>query len=346
MNCKNSIYRYTGSSTFTLDNKTYNKVKVTNMWNKIGIRYFDNSTKETKYFNTYSVPVGEYDHIELFDAILSCFNQFASYTGGKITVSGRTQNMVTTGTNPLPSKTYTSFRNFFQFGGDCSHKGGIYVEIVNVPNGIQEILPFTLPIPTVPEPNSKYVSRSAFDNRWSAYIAIFNQGYLFDMIWLNPLFFNLKDVNIEYPNNIIGFACNHNTNTLFSDIKTGSPNSYLDNPFTIPTGIFTEYGYLIAILTGLVNSASVAGGNLGLRYAIFKESDGVYSVQRTGSDGKWALCTSSSSITSVGNYLIEDFSTERLNLINTFTIDLTEYKIKLQSLGNMFMYTYSKINSL
>lgn len=343
MNCNTYLKQYKSSSTFTLDNKTYNKVRVTNKWNQIGIRYFDNSIKETKYFNTYSIPVGEYDHIELFDAILSCFNQFASYTGGKITVSSRTQNMVTTGTNPLPSKTYTSFRNFFYFGGDCSHKGDIYVEIVNVPNGIQEILPFTLPMPTVHEPNAKYVSRSASDNRWSAYIAIFNQGYLFDMIWLNPLFFNYRSINIEYPNNIIGFACNYNTNTLFSDIKTGNPTSYVDNPFTIPTGIFTEYGYLIAILTGLVNSASVAGGDLGLRYAIFEVSDDTFNIQRTGSDGKWSLCTSSSSITSVGNYLIEDFSVERLNIINTFIIDLTKYKTKMQSVNNTFIYTYTSI---
>lgn len=52
MNCNTYLKQYKSSSTFTLDNKTYNKVRVTNKWNQIGIRYFDNSIKETKYFNT------------------------------------------------------------------------------------------------------------------------------------------------------------------------------------------------------------------------------------------------------------------------------------------------------
>ena len=45
MNCNNDITQYIGSSTFQFDNITYNKVKVTKDWNRLGVRYFNNATK-------------------------------------------------------------------------------------------------------------------------------------------------------------------------------------------------------------------------------------------------------------------------------------------------------------
>ncbi len=46
MNCNNDITQYIGSSTFQFNNITYNKVKVTKDWNRLGVRYFNNATKE------------------------------------------------------------------------------------------------------------------------------------------------------------------------------------------------------------------------------------------------------------------------------------------------------------
>lgn len=36
MNCNNNILQYKGTKTFTFDGVTYNKVKVTKSWNRIG----------------------------------------------------------------------------------------------------------------------------------------------------------------------------------------------------------------------------------------------------------------------------------------------------------------------
>lgn len=94
MNCNNDITQYIGSSTFVFDNITYNKVKVTEKWNRLGVRYFNNATKEVGYYNVYEIPVGEYSHTELFTAIFNCLQNFCTYTGIiNVTTQKKTQEL-------------------------------------------------------------------------------------------------------------------------------------------------------------------------------------------------------------------------------------------------------------
>ena len=52
----------------------------------------------------------------------------------------------------------------FEFTGKITYAGDIYVDIVAVPKGIQEILPFTLPMPFVHSRNAEYNSRNSYHN--------------------------------------------------------------------------------------------------------------------------------------------------------------------------------------
>lgn len=339
MNCNNNILQYKGTKTFTFDGVTYNKVKVTKSWNRIGIRHFNKSTKEVKYFNIYEVPVGEYSHTELYNAIYNCMQNFCTYTG-VLSVSRVTKNPYTNGSNPFPSKTYTSFSNRYQFSG-ISYGGDIFIDIVAVPNGIQTILPFTLPMPFVHNKNADYPSRNSDDNRFAGGIQIFNSGYFFDMIWLNPLFFYHKVIDCQYPNNFTGFACNYNKTILFSDVKTGSPNSYINCLFTVPPGVYSEYGYIIALLVSLVNSSAV-GVSENLRFIIYEE-DNKIKVRRSGNDNRWMLPTTSITVnTSFAGYTVRNYSASYLSSINTFTLDNSEVKEDyLNYYNNVIMCNYN-----
>lgn len=336
MNCNNDITQYIGSSTFVFDNITYNKVKVTYKWNRLGVRYFNNATKEVGYYNVYEIPVGEYNHTELFTAIFNCLKKFCTYTG-IINVTAQTKNPNTTGTNPFPSKTYTSFENRFVFSGEITNGGDIYVDICAVYNGIQTILPFTLPIPFVHSKNAEYNSRNSADNRFSNIIQIYNSGYFFDMIWLNPLFFYHKVINCQYPNNFTAFAVNYITNTLFSDVKTGSPTNYVNTMFTIPPGVYSEYGYIIALLVCLNNSQAVGRTNK-MQFIIYEE-DGKICVQRNQVDNLWSLPTSSITVNQeFAGYIVSDFSTSNLHNIIRFTLDTSEVKESyLNYINNMII---------
>lgn len=339
MNCNNDILQYKGTTTFTFDGVTYNKVKVTKNWNRIGIRHFNKSTKEVKYFNIYEVPVGEYSHTELYNAIYTCLQKFCTYTG-ELGVSRTTKDPMTSGSNAFPSKTYTSFYNRYQFSG-ISAGGNVYIDIVAVPNGIQMILPFTLPMPFVHNKNADYPSRNANDNRFSNRIQIFNSGYFFDMIWLNPLFFYHKVIECQYPNNFTGFACNYSTSILFSDVQTGSPKSWRDILFTVPPGVYSEYGYIIALIVSLVNSQAV-GYNEDLRFIIYEE-DNKIKVRRAGADNRWMLPTTSITVNrTFAGYTVRNFSTSYFSSINTFTLDNSEVKEKyVNYVNNIIINNYN-----
>lgn len=333
MNCNNDITQYIGSSTFQFDNITYNKVKVTKDWNRLGVRYFNNATKEVRYYNVYEIPVGEYSHTELFTAIYNCLKSFCTYTG-IINVTAQTRNPATSGNNyPFPSKSYSSFSNRFKFTGEITNGGDIYVDIVAVPKGIQEILPFTLPMPFVHSRNAEYNSRNSYDNRFSDKIQIFNSGYFFDMIWLNPLFFYHKEVNCQYPNNFTAFACNYKTTSLFSDVKTGEPSNYVNTLFTIPPGVYSEYGYIIALLVCFCNSQAV-GREDSLRFIIYEE-DGKINIQRSQADNKWSIPISSISVNrSFAGYTVRDFSESDLFRTNQFILDTSLTKKKYLNYAN------------
>lgn len=342
MNCNNDISQYKGTTTFTFDGVTYNKVKVTKSWNRIGIRYFVRSTREVKYFNIYEVPVGEYSHTELYNAIANCLIQFGEFAGN-ITVLEEGKDPAESGYNNFPLKSYTKFNNRYSFSGNGMNEKSVnYIDIVAVPNGIQTILPFTLPMPFVHNKNADYPSRNTQDDRFSNIIQIFNSGYFFNMIWMNPYFFYHKVIDCQYPNNFIGFACNYNTSILFSDLNTGSPNSYRDIMFPLPPGIYTEYGYLIAMLTTYVNSQAT-GHTEPLRFIIYEENNYI-KIRRSGYDYKWLIPRSSINIESIAGYKIRDFSTTYLSSINTFTLDLSDVRekyVNYNNLNNIIMNNYN-----
>lgn len=161
------------------------------------------------------------------------------------------------------------------------------------------------------------------------------------MIWMNPLFFYHKVINCQYPNNFTGFACNYRTSAVFSDVKTGSPNYYVNCLFTIPPGVYSEYGYIIALLVSLVNSGAV-GLNDGLRFIIYEE-DNKIKVQRAGTDNLWMLPTTSITVNKLfADYTVHDFSTTYLSSINTFTLDTSEVKEKCANyVNNIHTYNYN-----
>lgn len=182
-----------------------------------------------------------------------------------------------------------------------------------------------MPIPFVHSKNAEYNSRNSADNRFSNIIQIYNSGYFFDMIWLNPLFFYHKVVNCQYPNNFTAFATNFKTDTLFSDVKTGSPVNYENTLFTIPPGVYSEYGYIIALLVCLNNSQAV-GEYENLRFIIYEE-DGKICVKRNRKDNLWSLPTSSITVNKeFAGYTVSDFSTSNLHNIIQFTLDTSEVK--------------------
>ena len=140
------------------------------------------------------------------------------------------------------------------------------------------------------------------------------------MIWLNPLFFYPKYVNCQYPNNFTAFACNYKTTSLFSDVKTGKPSNYVNTLFTIPPGVYSEYGYIIALLVCFCNSQAV-GEYDNLRFIIYEE-DGKINVQRSQVDNKWSIPISSISVNrSFAGYTVRDFSASDLFRTNQFILD-------------------------
>lgn len=341
MNCNNDVNLYKGTQTFILDDNTYNKIKITSGWNRIGVRYFDKSTKEVKYFNTYTIPEGEYSHTELYEAIANCLSEFASFVGG-ITFYKEGKDPATSGNYPFPSRTFTKFLNRYRFSGNGLSSGSTnYIDIVAVPNGIQTILSFTLPMPFVHNKNADYPSRNTQDNRFSHIIQIYNSGYFFEKIWMNPLFFYHKVMDCQYPNNFIGFACNYYSSTLFSDIKTGYPNSWRDILFPLPPGTYTEYGYLIAMLTAYVNSQAV-GNSENLRFILFSSANNTITISRSGNDNLWLIPKSSIPLESIAGCQIRDYTSANFEKQNTFTLDLADVREKyVNYTNNICMNNYN-----
>lgn len=341
MNCNNDINQYKGTETFEFDGVTYNKVKITSGWNRIGLRYFISSTLEITYFEIYTIPEGEYDVIELYKAIAECLSQFGNLVGG-ISVNWEEYDPATSGSNPFPSKTFTGFLNRYRFVGMSSYSDN-YIDIVAVPNGIQTILPFTLPMPFVHNKNANYASRNS---RFSNIIQIYNSGYFFNMIWMHLYFFYHKIINCQYPNNFIGFMCNYYGGSLFSDLKTGSPRNYTDIVYALPPSIYSEYGYLIAMLTAYVNS-SASGNSEKLRFIIYEDNEKIL-IQRSGSDNKWGIPpTTKTTFSVIANHEIRDYSTSYMFNYITFIIDKSEVKDKyINTMDNICRNNYNNNTSL
>lgn len=107
--------------------------------------------------------------------------------------------------------------------------------------------------------------------------------------------------------------------------------------FTIPPGVYSEYGYIIALLVCLNNSQAV--GRVNKMQFIIYEEDGKICVQRNQDDNLWSLPTSSITVNQeFAGYTVSDFSTSNLHNIIRFTLDTSEVKESyLNYINNMII---------
>lgn len=169
---------YKSQETFEFNGKTYNKVLVTSSWNNIAVRQFG-----TSFYNEYTIPEGSYDYNELVTEIVNVFNQFFidNNISGSVKIDKFKFN--STGTGTLINSLLYPIR---------------YVELVAMENGLQKILPFTVPIMYCHNKDyDNYINSAKNQQNW--YIFIFDD--IFDMVWLNELFLETTETyNISYPN--------------------------------------------------------------------------------------------------------------------------------------------------
>ena len=282
---------YKSQETFEFNGKTYNKVNITSNWNNIAVRQF-----RTSLYNEYTVPIGAYSYEELFDQIYNIFYKFL--------VDNNLNTTMSKGSFAFPM-TSGSVSNAIGF----TEKN---IELVAMENGLQKILPFTVPIMYCHDKDyDNYINSAKNQQIW--HIFIFDD--IFDMVWLNELFLETTETyNISYPNCFFGTSCNNGGSWIETDdhgsVMHENKNVYNHRCY-LSNGVFNVYGLVMMLCSTLINSAIV--GNIGTlssdaqRFMPSLEGN-ILSVYRSGSDNKWSIIYSTGLFSNhISNYQIKYF---------------------------------------
>lgn len=208
-------------------------------------------------------------------------------------------------------------------------------------NGLQQILPFTCPLPVCHNKDYLDVIRISQDNRTAKYIMIFSHPYFFDMIWLNPYFFKTVDsYTVKSPNNFIGCACNYNgTFAMTTEVGDVVPRSWIHMGLYINEGVYSSLGIYVMMLVASVNSQFV-GSNGACRFAIKFDSNLNIILYRTNIDNSWSFIKTGNMFSqNVGNYSFELFNPDNLRKLS-ITINANLFKLSMNILvtNNHFNY--------
>lgn len=272
MDCRISLdefrSKFVSDETFTgPDGLTYNKVKVTSGWNHIQINGFDNDYNSFGYFDYY-IPVKSYSDIELFTEICNVIEQFcidySNRSGYTLTYNGLTKqnNFVINNQelyndylneNILQENTINNVINYTYNGHSEDDKLTIIFSICE--NGLDQILPFTLPVPmfniTYDEDTFQYLTEV---NIVINTVTFLYSNIFFKYIWLNDNFIIDNDYNrgLFYDNNDYTQYFHFYFNNLPTGLKVpASNNSFALMPCIKSNGYFTSYGYLFNIICSI-----------------------------------------------------------------------------------------------
>lgn len=215
MDCRIPRSEYVGKETFEgPDYLTYNKVKVTSNWNQVCLCLYKYNTTDNIYESLIesiaSIDTGEYSYDELLNTLYNCVdNLVQDINNTYLGINYQHQNLILQNildfdvnqvlsefTQDIDQVYITDSLdipiNDFYFDFNISTFPEEYICLFKqVDNGIDKILPFTLPIPTFKELNNTIsnILYSYFLKDYKLHIIIFNHPSFFNLIWLNEYYF-------------------------------------------------------------------------------------------------------------------------------------------------------------
>lgn len=293
--------KYISTETFEMFGIIYPKVNINSNWNCIGIRQDANAST----MEIYTIPEGSYSYMELYEAIADLFNEYFTDKGIDDTCNKFQLHFST-------SENYMYCGYYFTKGR---------YDLVAVDNGLQQILPFTVPL--------KFVHDNSYEQTiWGQKnhkILIVGLNYeTFELIWLNENFLKGNKVIIEYPKCFIGTSCNYSQDVWenpgswgwvntdnYGSIVPGNVGEYNRSVY-INNGVYTLYGLIMAIYLSLENSditsiGSISGSHAKLRFTV--TVDDLIHIHRNEWDNKWSIINCNNCIADeISNYKIKPFN--------------------------------------
>lgn len=253
MDCRISRSNFISENTFKgPDGLYYPKLKVTQGYGDIHLAVvnFNNNVngnveviKEQLFVDEF---VGEYEASTLYTKIYNTINNFISEytTTYSYAISGINNNLknIFNNNSDIKSKVDSSYISnnisnlgiYSQIQISFSNKN-YGVVIKQTPNGIDKILPFTIPFTTVNSYEYDYIHNTlSIMLRSSSYFIMkaFIHSAFFKLIWLNENFFSTKQ------SNIFNYSNTHYT----------IPTSISSVEFTLIPGVYSKYGLLMGML--------------------------------------------------------------------------------------------------
>lgn len=342
MNCFNNITKYISDETFTYNNKIYNKVNITSNWNNIALRIYNRTTNTVSAYSEYSIPEGAYSYDDLYNAIYTLTSQFLENK----TFSCSKAYYSFSDTSVFPNYgTYESHYNAILFNNTSNIN---YIDFVAMDNGLQQILPFTVPLPVCHNKDYLDVIRVSQDNRTAKYIYIFSHPYFFDMIWLNPYFFQtFESYTVKSPNNFIGGACNYNgTFAMTTELGDLIPVNWINIGLYVNEGVYSSLGIYVMMLVASCNSQFVGSSNP-CRFAIQFDSNMNIIIYRTGDDNNWSFIKTGNMFSqNIGNYYFELFDPDNFIQPNIIVnVNYLKLNMSITVINNNFNYKQNVNNT-
>ena len=321
---------YKSQETFEFNGKTYNKVLVTSNWNNIAVRQF-----ETSFYNEYTIPEGSYDYNELVTEIVNVFNQFFidNNISGSVQIDKFKFNSTDTGT--LINSLLYPVR---------------YVELVAMENGLQKILPFTVPMMYC---HDKDYENTIYPEKYKNYDIIYMFDEVFDLIWLNDNFAEVTEsYNVFYPNCFFGSSCNYNGTWAESDdfgsIIPDNTNGNYNRSVYFCNNVYNVYGLCIMLLVSLCNSdivnlgARPGYGNMS-RFLLTVDGDWI-NITRNNTDSKWSIIYANGLFSDhISNYQIKYFDPVNWANDDTIRINFRPNNMTMLKNNNFNYHCYNQL---
>lgn len=318
------------TETFTYDSKTYPKVNITSQWNKIGVRQFN-----TTLYNEYTIPEGAYSYEELFTAIVNVMRQFV--TDNSISLTFTISKYI------YKLKDSSNGVDTGNISNRIKYSARRPVELVAVENnGLQQILPFTVPLPYAP---NKDWDRSVVGYVGGRFYDL-NAGMIqeiFDYVWISDMFIYPSELYyINESNCRIGTASSYqgewaNTNDLGPDPYT--PIVLQSHPEYILTGVFNTFGMIMNLYTGLLNGY--------INGSTYREFDCTidtsnHTVNIYDYHQHWSLIKCNNCIDHISNYKIEYY--DPINWCKNHVISF-DYLPNKSIMVDKNTYNYDQLNN-
>ena len=268
MDCRIPREQFIGTETFTgPDGLTYPKVKITSNWNQIclvawnpNIDYDDENFNGVSYEFTETIIEGEYTYQELYNCFLDIFILFREQLANSninihffesINLNIDTSIKILIDCDGLKNDINYNYINnnaeIIDFNNSFIIEGENHIILIKqVENGIDKILPFTIPFQTftteiLSDPLTTQIKYESFVHIYDDYINEYYRAFIhpafFNMIWLNENFFTTDNKKI------------------ISTDQFGYHFYNYDN-FITDAGIFSSYGILMNMMGLLFHYSS------------------------------------------------------------------------------------------